>query len=161
MALLLRLILIALALSGVVLVAARLGAFSGRPPSDLGVRDGRLKPPSTTPNSVSSQASLYPDHPQRAYAQVEPYPLRGTPAEAMADWAARIAAQPGARIVDQREDYLRAEFTTAWMRYVDDVELWADAASGVIHVRSASRLGHGDLGLNRRRIEALRAGSAP
>ncbi len=161
MTLLLRLVLIALFLTGVVLVAARLGAFSGRPPTDLGVRDGRLKPPSNTPNSVSSQAGLYPDHPQRAYAQVEPYPLRGTPAAAMAGWAARVAARPDARIVEQRDDYLRAEFTTPWMRYVDDLELWADPAAGVVHVRSASRLGHGDLGLNRRRVEALRAGSPP
>ena len=161
MAYLLRIVLIALAMVGLVLVAARLGAFSGRPPGDLGVRDGRLKPPSSTPNSVSSQADLYPDHPQRAYALIEPFPLEGAPAAAMSAWAARIAAQPGARIVEQRDDYLRAEFTTAWMRYVDDVELWADPAAGVIHVRSASRLGHGDLGLNRRRVEALRAGARP
>jgi uncharacterized protein (DUF1499 family) len=161
MALLPRSVLIVLALAAVVLLAARLGAFGGRPPTDLGVRDGRLKPPSTTPNSVSSQADLYPDHPQRAYARIEPYPLAGPPAAAMAAWATRITAQPGARIVEQREDYLRAEFTTALMRYVDDLELWADPAAGVIHVRSASRLGHGDLGLNRRRVEALRAGARP
>ncbi|MDP4299486.1 DUF1499 domain-containing protein [Leptothrix discophora] len=161
MALLLRLVLAMLALAGLVLVAARLGAFSGRPPTDLGVREGRLKPPSNTPNSVSSQADLYPDHPQRAHARIDPYSLRGSPAAAMAGWAARIAAQPGARVVEQRDDYLRAEFTTPWMRYVDDLELWADPAAGVIHVRSASRLGHGDLGLNRRRVEALRTGSQP
>jgi uncharacterized protein (DUF1499 family) len=161
MALLMRSVLIALSVAGLVLLAARLGAFSGRPPTDLGVRDGRLKPPSNTPNSVSSQADLYPDHPQQAYARIAPFPLEGPPAAAMAAWAGRIGSQPGARIVEQRDDYLRAEFTTRWMRYVDDLELWVDPAAGVIHVRSASRLGHGDLGLNRRRVEALRAGPRP
>ena len=44
-----------------------------------------------------------------------------------------------------------------WMRYVDDVEFWFDPVNMVIQVRSASRLGKGDLGVNRARIESLRA----
>ncbi|MEO5655608.1 MAG: DUF1499 domain-containing protein, partial [Nitrosospira sp.] len=54
------------------LLAGQLGLLKGTQPTDLGVHDGRLKPPSKTPNSVSSQASLYPDHPQRAYAEIAP-----------------------------------------------------------------------------------------
>ncbi|MDN5936958.1 MAG: DUF1499 domain-containing protein, partial [Nitrosospira sp.] len=59
------------------LIVGQLGLLKGTPPTDLGVREGRLKPPSNTPNSVSSQASLYPDHPQRAYASIAPLPLKG------------------------------------------------------------------------------------
>lgn len=59
------------------LVAAQVGLLSGQRPGDLGVKDGRLKPPSLTRNSVSSQAALMPDHPQRAYASIDPLPFKG------------------------------------------------------------------------------------
>ena len=141
-------------LSGI--AAGRLGLLQGRPPTDLGVRDGRLKPPSTTPNSVSSQAALYPDHPRRTEAQIAPLAFRGDPHAAMARLEALVAATPGAQIVERRDGYLYATYTTPLMRYVDDVEFWLDPASGVIQLRSASRIGRGDRGLNRARIEALR-----
>jgi hypothetical protein len=60
-------------------VAGQLGLLRGRPPATLGVRDGRLAPPSKTPNSVSSQASLYPDHPQHDYAGIAPLAYTGVP----------------------------------------------------------------------------------
>lgn len=141
-----------------VLLAARLGAFAGRMPADLGVRDGRLKPPSRTENSVSSQADLWPDAPQKAYARIAPLPLPGGDAKAaIARIAAVVEDLPGARIVERRDDYLYAQFTTALMRYVDDVEFWVDPAAGVVQVRSASRLGSKDFGVNRARIESIRA----
>ena len=51
---------------------------------------------------------------------------------------------------------MRVEFETRWMRFVDDAEFWFDPAAGAVQLRSASRLGKGDLGINRARIEALR-----
>jgi uncharacterized protein (DUF1499 family) len=141
-----------------VLLAARLGAFAGRMPADLGVRDGRLKPPSRTENSVSSQADLWPDAPQKAYARIAPLPLPGGDAKAaIARIAAVVEDLPGAHVVERRDDYLYAQFTTALMRYVDDVEFWVDPAAGVVQVRSASRLGSKDFGVNRARIESIRA----
>jgi uncharacterized protein (DUF1499 family) len=141
-----------------VLLAARAGAFAGRAPDNLGVRDGKLKPPSKTPNSVSSQAGLWRDAPQLAYASIEPLALKGGDAKAtIARIAAIVGELPGARIVEQRDDYLYARFTTALMRFVDDVEFWADPAAGVVQVRSASRVGRKDFGVNRARIESIRA----
>ena len=58
---------------------------------------------------------------------------------------------------DQGDGYLYAQFTTRWMTFVDDLELWVDPVNNVVQVRSASRLGESDLGANRARIEALRA----
>jgi len=140
------------------LLAARIGAFAGRTPADLGVRDGKLKPPSRTENSVSSQADLWPDAPQKDYARIAPLPLAGGDAKAaITRIAALVEDLPGARIVERRDDYLYAQFTTALMRYVDDVEFWADPAAGVVQVRSASRLGSKDFGVNRARIESIRA----
>jgi uncharacterized protein (DUF1499 family) len=140
----------------IVVMAGQLGAFAGSPPAHLGARDGRLAPPSSTPNSVSSQAALHPGHPQAAYAAVDPFPAGDGPATAMRTLQTLIAALPGATIVEARDDYLRAEFRSRWMGYVDDLELVPDASAGVVHVRSASRLGRRDLGVNRARVEALR-----
>lgn len=140
-----------------VLLAARLGAFAGRMPADLGVRDGKLKPPSRTENSVSSQADLWPDAPQRGYARIAPLPMTGDAQATIARIAAVVEDLPGARIVERRDDYLYAQFTTAMMRFVDDVEFWVDPAAAAVQVRSASRLGSKDFGVNRARIESIRA----
>ena len=61
----------------VLIIAGQLGLLSGKAPSNLGVKDGKLKPPSKTPNSVSSQAGLYPDHPQKDYAAIKPFEFSG------------------------------------------------------------------------------------
>jgi len=140
-------------------LAGLAGAWRGTPPADLGVMNGRLKPPSLTRNSVSSQAHLYPDHPQARHAQIDPWPLlvAGDPAASLAQLAQLLARTPGVRMVSQRPDYLHAEAETRWMRFVDDLEFWAPAGATVIEVRSASRLGREDLGTNRQRLQALQA----
>jgi uncharacterized protein (DUF1499 family) len=154
----LKWLLIALiALTVAAIAAGQLGWLSGRPPRNLGVREGRLLPPSNTPNSVSSQAALYPSHPQRAYAEIAPLPLQGTGPQTMARLRSIVQAMPGARVVQADDGYLYAQFTTRLMKYVDDLELWFDPAAGVVQVRSASRLGRSDMGTNRARVEALRA----
>jgi uncharacterized protein (DUF1499 family) len=148
--------LVAVAVVVLAVAAGQMGAFTGREPDDLGVKDGRLKPPSRNPNSVSSQAGLYPDHPQQAYAAIAPLPLRGDAAQSLARVKKILEATPGVRIVRQEPGYLYAQCTTRLMKYVDDLEFWADPAAGVLHVRSASRLGRSDLGVNRARVEAIR-----
>lgn len=151
------LILGVLGLAVALLAAGRLGLLSGTRPADLGVRDGRLKPPSATPNSVSSQAALVPDHPMRAYASVEPLPMKGDARATMAALRTLLQGMKGAVLVTQRDDYLHVEFTTAVLRFVDDAEFWVDPAAGVVQVRSASRLGRKDFGVNRERLDAIRA----
>ena len=138
-------------------LAGRLGLLQGKTPSNLGVRDGRLKPPATTPNSVSSQAHLYPDHPRRESAQVAPLALQSDGPSTLVQLRQIVGSMPGAQVVKSEPDYLYAQFTTPLMRYVDDVEFWLDPSAGVVQVRSASRVGHGDGGLNRARVESIRA----
>src|SRR5690606_4386178 len=117
--------------------------FSWRRPDNLGVRDGRLAPCKPTPNCVSSQAD-----PADAVHYIAP--LEGT----MADVRSVLKRTPRVRIITDEPNYLYAEFRTRLMRYVDDVEFYFDGR--VVHVRSCSRLGHGDFGTNRRRVERLR-----
>jgi uncharacterized protein (DUF1499 family) len=62
----------------------------------------------------------------------------------------------GAEIVKREPGYLYVQFTTRLMKYVDDAEFWFDPDKQVIQVRSASRLGKSDLGVNRERIEFIR-----
>jgi uncharacterized protein (DUF1499 family) len=138
------------------LLAGQLGLFAGQPPGDLGVHAGKLKRPSDTDNSVSSQALLWPGHRQREAAQIAPLALRGDGPTTMARLNALLQAEPGATIVDSRVGYLRVQYTTRLMKFVDDVEFWFDPVQGVVQVRSASRVGRNDFGVNRRRIEQLR-----
>lgn len=138
--------------------AGQAGLFKGTAPADLGVREGRLKAPSNSPNSVSSQASLWPGHPNAQKAQIAPLALKnGDGPATMAALLEVVRIAPGAVVMQSRPDYLYAEFTTPLMKYTDDVEFWLDPAAGVVHVRSASRVGKSDLGANRQRVEAIRA----
>ena len=121
--------------------------FSWRRPDNLGVKDGRLAPCKRTPNCVSSQA----DPADREHF-IAPLAFKSS----MAELRKAVASMPRSTVVKQDGNYLYAEFRTPLMRYVDDVELFYDAKAGLIHVRSASRLGRRDFGVNRKRIEMLR-----
>ena len=138
------------------LAAGQAGLLKGKPPGQLGVRDGKLRPPSPTPNSVSSQAALYLPPGQRTYASVEPLALRGSGPQTIAKLKAIVETMPGAEVVKSEPGYLYAQYTTRLMKYVDDVEFWFDPAKQVVQVRSASRLGSRDFGVNRARVDAIR-----
>ena len=144
------------AIAALALLAGQLGLLKGTPPGDLGVREGKLKKPSETANSVSSQALLWPGHPQREYADIAPLALRGDGPATLAKLKNVLQSLPDVTLVDSRADYLYVQFTTRVMKFVDDAEFWFDAENGVIQVRSSSRVGSSDFGVNRQRIEALR-----
>jgi len=81
----------------------------------------------------------------------------GTAEQAMRTLSAVVDTLERTHIVERRDDYLYVEFTTAFWRFVDDVEFVLDDSSKVIHFRSASRLGYSDLGVNRERMEKVRS----
>lgn len=150
-----------LGLAVAIFLAGQFGFLGGNMPGDLGVKDGRLKPPSDTENSVSSQASLYPEHPMRGYAQIDPLPIVVDPLSTMTQLSALLRAMPGVKVVhDKGDGYLYAQCTTRWLKFIDDLELWVDPGSNVVQVRSASRVGGKDFAVNRQRVEFLRAGLA-
>jgi uncharacterized protein (DUF1499 family) len=115
-----------------------------------GRKQGRLNQCPASPNCVCSQ------DPDPAH-QIVPLAFTGTADDAWGRLKTVVAGRPRARIVEESADYLRAEFRSRVFRFVDDVEFVMDEPNHVIQVRSASRVGYSDLGVNRRRIEALRA----
>ncbi len=145
------------ALAILLVIAGQLGMLKGKSPSNLGVKDGKLKLPSKTPNSVSSQAHLYPDHPQKDYAAIEPFKFTGDGDFSMEKLAKILEKRERTIIISRDSGYIYAQCSTKLLKYTDDVEFSLDKAAGVIHVRSSSRLGRKDLGVNRARIESIRA----
>jgi uncharacterized protein (DUF1499 family) len=149
--------LFAFAVAAAVFLAGQFGILRGRAPKDLGVTDGRLKRPSFNPNSVSSQANLFPDHPQREYAQIDPIAFTGDADKAISKLANLMGAFKNTQVMKQESDYIYAQCSTPTLKFTDDVEFMLDRASSVIHVRSASRLGRKDFNANRNRVEMIRA----
>jgi uncharacterized protein (DUF1499 family) len=127
--------------------------FAATPSTALGLADGMLAPCPDRPNCVSSRATV-------AAQAIAPLAYEGSAESAWRRLGEWVRAANGARVVaDQPVDgtpYLRAEFRSALFGFVDDVEFALDAKAAVIHVRSAARTGHWDLGVNRARVERLR-----
>lgn len=114
---------------------------AGERPATLGVVDSRLGTCPNSPNCVSSFET-------RESHQIAPLEA------SLAQVRTQVLAMPGAQIIREQDQYLYAEFTTRLMGFVDDVEFLEQ--DGRTQVRSASRLGQSDLGVNRKRIETLR-----
>ena len=131
-----------------------LAGCTGTRPMNLGVHDGKLAPCPASPNCVSSQSSDR-DH------SIEPLRYTGSPGEAMDRLQKIIIGMERSRIITETGSYIHAEFTSALFRFVDDVEFFLDERAAVIQVRSSSRIGYSDLGVNRKRIEDIRAAINP
>jgi len=127
--------------------ALLLSACAGDRPANLGVINGALAACPDSPNCVSSQAS---DERHR----IEPFATGDDPDAAFARLAEIVRRRPDATVINSTDTYLRVELRTTF--FTDDAEFLLDRERRLIQLRSASRLGYSDLGLNRRRIEEIR-----
>jgi len=127
-------------------------AVSGGRPARLHGPLAELPSCPPSPNCVCSQSD-----PADAQHAIAPLRYTGDPAAALARLQAVIEALPRTRIVTAGDHYLHAECTSRLLRFVDDLECLVDPEASVIHLRSASRVGHSDLGVNRQRVETIRA----
>jgi apolipoprotein D and lipocalin family protein len=109
----------------------------------------KLTPCPDTPNCVSSLAED-----KKHY--IEPISYEGENTVAQHELLGILSSFKRARVVKVEEDYIHAEFVSSVFRFVDDVEFSFDKTKKLIQVRSASRTGYSDLGVNRRRIEEIR-----
>jgi uncharacterized protein (DUF1499 family) len=119
--------------------------FKGTKPNNLGVKDSKLAACPGTPNCVNSQSD-------DAQAKIE-----ALPAVSIAEIKKVVDGMEGSTIIEENNNYLYAEFKSKLMGYVDDVEFYLDSNTNSVQVRSASRLGKSDLGVNRKRVEEIRS----
>ena len=115
----------------------------------LGVHDGRLAACPAKPNCVSSQAT--------GRWRVAPLAFSGLASLALVRLKKILSSLPRTRIVEESDGYLRAEVSSRIFGFVDDVEFFVDESTALVHVRSASRVGYWDFGVNRARVEMIRA----
>ena len=121
----------------------------GPRPVTLGVANGKFAPCRESPNCVNSQA-LDGKH------SIAPIPYSGSVADATARIVEVLKTFERATIVTQSANYVHAEINTATLGFIDDIEFFVDDVANVIHVKSASRIGYSDFGVNRKRLELLR-----
>lgn len=135
----------------VVIILITVTGCSGVKP-DLGIENGELMPCPKTPNCVSSQAAD-----EKHY--IQPIHYTGAQQDAQHRLLQILASEKRAKIITAEQNYIQVEFTSALFRFVDDVEFHfpeVQVAQKVILVRSASRVGSSDFGVNRKRIEMIR-----
>ena len=130
-----------------------MGLLSGSRPDGLGFSVGKFKPCSWKPNCVNSTADAKVD----AAHFVDPLSFEGDAATAWKKLVTLVKGAPGAKVMREDDGYLYAEFSSRVMGFTDDVEFALDATGRQIHARSASRMGVRDFGVNRARIEDIRA----
>ncbi len=142
---------ISLKTSGVIFMIISIFSFgcTGTRPEHLGLKDGVLSPCPDSPNCVSTFAE---DDQHKA----DPIPFSGPVSAAKDKLYGILKELPRTKIVEEKVDYIYTEFTSAILRFVDDVEFYFDQKKSVIHYRSASRLGHSDFGANRKRMDAIK-----
>ena len=123
--------------------------FAGTQTDSSGQEESVLRPCPDSPNCVSTEA-------RESSQRVSPFRLKSTSPEAWQSVRDLVSAMPRTVVVTATDTYLHAESRSRLWKFVDDLELSLSPADGWIQVRSASRVGYSDLGVNRRRVEALR-----
>jgi uncharacterized protein (DUF1499 family) len=126
--------------------------FAGTSP-DLGVHDSLLTPCPTSPNCVVTQNG-------DEVHNIAPITYQTNLKTARDTLLKVLSVVPGTEIVSQTDNYIRAQSTSRIMGFIDDVEFYFPSDAQVIKMRSASRLGDSDLGVNRRRLEQIRLAMA-
>lgn len=131
-------------------------AWVSREPDNLGVTNGRLAPCPDSPNCVSTFAT-------DELHGIEPMAYAGETAVAQTALLTTLNNLPRITVITNEPAYIHAEARSALWGFVDDLEFTFDETAGLIHFRSASRLGYGDMGVNRARMETIRVAyeSAP
>ena len=140
---------IVLLLGGTIIFAGQTKVLAGTKPNNLGMATGQLLACPNTPNCVNSQ-SLDAEH------TITPLTYNSSPEAAFKALKTVVKSFKQSKVEQETDNYLYAEYTIPVVGFVDDVEFLLDKDTKVIHVRSASRLGESDLGVNRKRIETIR-----
>lgn len=140
-----------LAYIAIVLVSLLLVSFKIRAAMSENKTISRFAPCPSSPNCVSSRA------PRDSQAWIEPYSYQKPVEEAKVQLINTVSRVPRVQLVSNDGPYLHFEFKSFLFRFIDDVEFEFDEITKTVQIRSASRVGHSDLGVNRKRMEEIRA----
>jgi uncharacterized protein (DUF1499 family) len=130
-------------------MAAIFATCCAKGPESSGLKDGQLAECPDKPNCVSSKAS------DKSHF-IEPFAYKGDLNKAKTALIETVKSQDRAKIVSDSDNYIHAEFKSKLFRFTDDVEFLIDDKNKTVHIRSASRVGYSDMGVNRKRMESLR-----
>ena len=145
-----KLLIIIASISLLVIIALFIFGYRSHSGEAYGLVEGRLKQCPDTPNCVSSEFV------SDAERYIEPLVYSADHAAQVMPRLRTIIREMGGSIQVEENDYLSATFTSSIFRFVDDLEVRIDTDLKTIHLRSASRVGHGDGGVNRKRVELLK-----
>jgi uncharacterized protein (DUF1499 family) len=134
---------------GVLIVMGLLTGCAGKPPQTRGVKDGNLLACPDKPNCVSTA-----EGPPARY--VKPLIYSGKREEAIAAMVKIVQEMNNTAIREEDDGYLWVECSSTVFGFVDDLEIYFPPEKPVVFIRSASRVGYSDLGVNRRRVEKIR-----
>ena len=146
-----KLLIILGSISLVVIVAFFILGYMSHSGGAYDLVEGRLKQCPGKPNCVCSEFESDAEH------YIEPLVYSAENAAQVLPALKTIIRDMGGRIQVERTDYLAATFASSIFRFVDDLEVRIDTGQQTIHLRSASRVGHGDGGVNRKRVERLQS----
>jgi uncharacterized protein (DUF1499 family) len=125
--------------------------FSGKRPKHIIVSDYYLAPCTNNPNCVSSLA------PRDSHQFIPALTFAHNPEDELKTLKSVLTSMTGTGVITQQQNYIHAECRSRLFGFVDDLEFYWDANDKLCHVRSAARLGFYDFGVNRRRVEKIRA----
>jgi uncharacterized protein (DUF1499 family) len=126
-----------------------LGSCSAKNNLSLGLENGELKKCPSSPNCVSSFE-------KDSSHSIEPLLYSTTKNEAAGKLKSLVLGMKRTTLINKTDDYMHFEFRSKIFRFVDDVEFYFPDNKKIIHIRSASRTGYSDMGVNRKRIEKIR-----
>ena len=145
-----KLLIIIASISLVVIIALFILGYKSHSGEAYGLVEDRLKQCPDKPNCVSSEFVSDAEH------YIEPLVYSAGDAAQVLPRLKTIIREMGGSIQVEKTDYLAATFTSSVFRFVDDLELRIDTGQNTIHLRSASRVGRGDGGVNRKRVDLLK-----
>ena len=134
---------------GVLIVMGLLSGCAGRPPEKRGLEDGNLLACPNTPNCVSTAKGS-------AAHYISPFQYDGERDNAISVMIHIINGMKRASTREEKDGYIWVECSSILFGFVDDLEIYFPPDGKLVYVRSASRMGYSDFGVNRRRVEKLR-----
>jgi len=140
-------------LSIIVIIVPMVGLLDGTRPEKLGIQNNKLRDCPGSPNCVTSYSDVNSDIEE---FNIEPLPFESTAIHSIQKIRNTVATIKGITIITETENYIHAECRSKYLGFIDDLEVYCDEQQKVCLVRSASRLGHSDFGVNRKRVEKIR-----